>query len=658
VIGYAIGDTVWYRGAEYLIARIVDVEHVGIRIRGEPVQTVSINEVGGAPPKADDDPETLDIRGVSDADWWVANKRYSDIKPLVEQGSRRSAATVAMRATEVGQSQSSLYRWIRLFGTTGKISALLPVGSSGGRGKARLKAPIETALDDTITHFYLDEKRSVRPSITETLEDLSRRCKARGLKLPSRKALCRRIDWAIEQGNLERRSGRRIIAPMARSTAHDDLLTGGEIGGAEVPLALTQIDHTLLNVMVVDDTYRLSIGRPWITVLFDVFSRMVLGFYVSLDHPSAGSVGRCLFHALQPKEQWLERIGAQVRWPAWGKPRTIHADNAKEFRGTMLLRACQEYLMNLEWRPVKKPRYGAHIERWMGTLSDALRSLAGATGASPVERGDYDSEKEAQFTLKELECRLTLIITKYHNQVHSTIGCTPINRWTEGLLGTPQRPGIGLPARFEDAERLRLDFLPYVTRSIRPGGFVEVHNIAYYGDVLRGFEELREPASPRKRQKFIFAFDERDMRKLHFFAPTHNRYYDIAYKNPGRPGVSTWELSRATRLINQQNREPDENALFDAVDQMRRQDARIAESNKAARRSVQRRKNNSEIPESTEHAKSQPGDITRSIALPEEEDLSPGLGGTLLPPPIDVVLPSDVTPFSEIQRLGHSRSAE
>jgi putative transposase len=40
-----------------------------------------------------------------------------------------------------------------------------------------------------------------------------------------------------------------------------------------------QIDHTPVDVMVVDAERRLSIGRPWLTVAIDVASRMVAGFH-------------------------------------------------------------------------------------------------------------------------------------------------------------------------------------------------------------------------------------------------------------------------------------------------------------------------------------------------------------------------------------------
>jgi hypothetical protein len=67
----------------------------------------------------------------------------------------------------------------------------------------------------------------------------------------------------------------------------------------------------------------------------------------------------------------------------------IHLDNAKEFHGEMLRRACEQYGIHLEYRPVAQPHMGRHIERLLGTLMRALHELPGATFSSPQQRGRY-----------------------------------------------------------------------------------------------------------------------------------------------------------------------------------------------------------------------------------------------------------------------------
>jgi putative transposase len=55
-----------------------------------------------------------------------------------------------------------------------------------------------------------------------------------------------------------------------------------------------QIDHTVVDVIVVDEQHRRPIGRPYVTAAIDVFSRCLGGLVVTLEAPSALSAGLCL----------------------------------------------------------------------------------------------------------------------------------------------------------------------------------------------------------------------------------------------------------------------------------------------------------------------------------------------------------------------------
>ncbi|TWI19027.1 hypothetical protein [Mesorhizobium tianshanense] len=47
------------------------------------------------------------------------------------------------------------------------------------------------------------------------------------------------------------------------------------------------------------------VGRAYLTILTDVFSRCILGFCLSLEKPSVLSDAPCLAHATCPKEEWM-----------------------------------------------------------------------------------------------------------------------------------------------------------------------------------------------------------------------------------------------------------------------------------------------------------------------------------------------------------------
>ena len=130
-----------------------------------------------------------------------------------------------------------------------------------------------------------------------------------------------------------------------------------------LPLDLerVQIDHTRIDVVVVDEGDRLPIGRPWLTLAIDVASRVVLGFSVSLEGPSVVSVALTLVHAVLPKDLWLADRQLEVPWPMWGLPELLQLDNAPEFHSRALVRGAQEYGIRIDYRRPGTPHFGGHI---------------------------------------------------------------------------------------------------------------------------------------------------------------------------------------------------------------------------------------------------------------------------------------------------------
>ncbi len=102
---------------------------------------------------------------------------------------------------------------------------------------------------------------------------------------------------------------------------------------------------------MVDPVTRLPIGRPTLTLAIDVNTRIVMGFYLSLEAPSLTAVALCLTHAVMDKTAWLASRGIAADWPAHGIPRTIHVDNGAEFHARAFERACGEHRIDLTYRP-------------------------------------------------------------------------------------------------------------------------------------------------------------------------------------------------------------------------------------------------------------------------------------------------------------------
>ncbi len=517
-----------------------------------------------------------DLNHVSEETWSKARKRFAAVQPLLAETpvSKEAAKGFAQAA---GVHVSTLYRWLEAYRTTGQLTALLPEKSGVRTGHKRLAENVEQIVAAVIEQIYLTRQR---PSIQKAVTEILARCRADGIEAPHPNTIRRRIARIPEQVETKRRHGSRA----ARAYAPIE----GSFPIPEAALGAVQIDHTKVDIILVDDISRQPVGRPWITVAIDLFSRMIAGFYVSLDPPGAMSTGLCIAHAMLPKNIRLAKYGIKTSWPICGRIQMLHLDNAKEFHGTMLDRACQNYGIELQWRPVKKPWYGGHIERWMGTFAQELQSLPGATFSNPAERGDYDSEEQAALTLTEFERWLATFITEvYHQRVHSALGVSPIQKYESS---GPTNVGWKV-----DERRLRLDFMPYLERTVQPYGIL-IDQIAYYTDVLRSWVNAADSEDPARKRKFTVRRDPRDISVVHFWDPEAEEYFRIPYRDTTHPAISVWELKEIRRQLQQQGRESiNEDLIFSAYARMREIADTARRTTKAARRNAQRRLDHSGV---------------------------------------------------------------
>jgi putative transposase len=556
---------------------------------------------------------------VPDEDWQEAQRRFSIIRPLLGVP-RRSSEAVAEAARQADVHPITLYRWIKIYEQTERVSSLIPVKRDGGRGRSRLTPEVEKILNATIEDHYLKKQKR---SIQSTCKEVERRCKNAGLPPPHSNTVRNRIAALSDQHKLKARMGAKAVKQKFSPVL-------SHFPGADWPLAVVQIDHTELDIILVDDVYRRPVGRPWIALAIDVFSRMVVGFYISFDPPDAMSVGLCIAHGILPKEKWLARFDITTAWPCWGTPKTIHADNAKVFRGNMLKRACEEHGIDLDWRPVATPHWGGHIERLLGTLLKEIHNLPGTTFSNPKERGTYNSDKASAMTLSEFEKWLaTYIIEVYHQRVHSSLKVSPVKKYEEGIFGTKDKPGTGLPTRITDEDRLRLDFMPYIERTIQSNYGVVVDEIHYYHDVLRRYINAMDPENPKLKRQFIFKRDPRNISQLYFYDPEIKLYYTIPYRDTSHPPMSIWELREVRRQLEKEGHESvNEQLIFDAYERMRRQEEEAVRETRKARRSRQRR---------SDHEKAEQPKTAQEYTT-GAEDFQP-------------VKAADITPFDEMEEL-------
>lgn len=449
----------------------------------------------------------------------------------------------------------------------GVASDLLPRRSSGGRGGARLPEPVEQIIRKVLRTRYLSRQKR---SVSVICREITRECRIAGLAPPSRAAVTRRI--------------RRLDPVKATTDRHgaDAARARRAAGGATPPvqglLERVQIDHTPADVIVVDDEHRLPIGRPYVTAAIDEATRCVPGLVITLDAPSATSVGLCLAHMAIDKRPWLERLGVEAAWPMSGKPVQLYVDNAAEFKSEALRRGCDQHGIGLDYRPPGQPHFGGVIERLIGTMMTMVHELPGTTFSNIADRGSYDSDAKAVLTLTELQRWMTLAVACYHGEPHQGLGGrTPAGVWAE------RAAVAGTPATVTNETAFLVDFLPVIRRSLSRTGFT-VDHVQYYADVLRPLIARRE-----RLGRFVLRRDPRDISRIWALHPETGDYLEVPYRTWSRPAISVWEQKAAIDRLREQGRaEIDENALFSMVERMRVITDTAAATSRKARRATAR----------------------------------------------------------------------
>lgn len=508
------------------------------------------------------------VATLTDQAWERARRRAEIIGPLAQSEPVGHAAADAA-AQALGLSRRQVYALIRRARQgAGVLTDFASGQSSGGKGKGRLPEPVERIIRELLQkRFLTKQKRSLAAFHREVVQA----CKAQKLRVPTRNTVALRIDSLDPLKTVRRREGQDASRELQG--------VGGIPPAISEPLEQVQIDHTVIDLIVVDAHDRQPIGRPYLTLAIDVFTRCVLGMVVTLEAPSAVSVGLCLAHVACDKRPWLEGLDVEMNWPMSGKPRLLYLDNAAEFKSEALRRGCEQHGIRLDYRPPGQPHYGGIVERIIGTAMQMIHDdLPGTTFSNPGQRGEYDADKMAALTLHELERWLTLAVGTYHASVHNGLLQPPAARWAEAVARIGVPPVVTRPTAF------LVDFLPVIRRTLTRTGFV-IDHIHYYADALKPWIARRD-----RLPAFLIRRDPRDIGRIWVLEPEGQHYLEVPYRTLSHPAVTLWEQRQALAKLRQLGRgQVDESALFRMIGQMREIVTTAQKATRKTRRDADRR---------------------------------------------------------------------
>jgi putative transposase len=301
---------------------------------------------------------------------------------------------------------------------------LLP--RTGERGNRTRRLPPETlALTD---QFILDKYENARrPNLYSVWAQLIAECRTQNLPEPSYPTF-RTI--ALNRPVLEKelaRSGKR--AAYSLEPFHYELSPTTPRHGVR-PFHIGHLDHTELDIQLVCSVTGQNLGRPWLSLLTDAFSRRTLAFVLSFEPPSYRS---CM-------KLFRECVRRHHRLPA-----VLVTDGGREFLGRYFQTLLARYEITRKVRPPAESRFGSVCERLFGTTNSRfVHNLLGNTrlyAENPrFAVGGRNPKRQAVWTLEALHRFTADFLYEVHDGLeHPALGQSPKEAFLAGLNATGNR---------------------------------------------------------------------------------------------------------------------------------------------------------------------------------------------------------------------------
>lgn len=354
------------------------------------------------------------------------------------------------------------------------------------------------------------------------------------IKLPTYSAVLKRIRKSTYKRISQTRKGK--LKFEAEQANNSETIQTTRV------LERVEMDHTQLDIYLLYDDTPIVAGRPYLTILIDHFSRMVLGFQLSFENPSFGAASLACINAYLPKTIHKD-LGIQFDWPAHGIPENTVIDNGKEFWGKNFQKIESEVGTRVQYCPIRKAWYKSCVERFYGTVRTRVTDgLPGTVKKIGKCAEGYDPKAEAKMTFSEFKVYfLNWLLGDYHNSVINTKNKTPNQLWleSEDYLPVPEQNRIKL-----------LPKLMATAKRTNEGGTLHYKNLDYSSGFLKDFH------ARDGRKKVTFKYNPFDLGCILIYDTLNKAYIPIDHEDQDySKNLSLWEHKRISDRIRKEGKD-------------------------------------------------------------------------------------------------------
>lgn len=332
--------------------------------------------------------------------------------------------------------------WRRLEQNNGEVAVIISGHASRTR-TAKLDEESNRFVEEQIDKLYLVPTRPTTVAAYRgylgALRDENRQRQSLGTKqltALAERTFYERISKLPKKDVMTARHGREA------ARRHFKMIRGHL--PADHPLDVVEIDHTPLNLYVIDDLAFLPLGRPWLTVITDRCTGVLLGFYVTFQATGLESIFGAIKHSLMSHHLAYD-LWPDLRnpWPAFGLGHRYASDRGGDFLSPRYESAIVSLGSFYERCERRTPWLKGSVERFFLTLEQTFfEAMPGRTFASLSVRGDYDPVKDAVVRFSTLIYLLHKWAADFHNVfVNKRKQASPLELWMDGIgLAPPPYP--------------------------------------------------------------------------------------------------------------------------------------------------------------------------------------------------------------------------
>jgi putative transposase len=316
-----------------------------------------------------------------------------------------------------------------------------------------------------------DYETIIQKNITAVYNSYFNECQNQFIQPASFKTFCVNVKKQDMEKQVRKRQGKRAAYQHEKFYWELEMTTPRH---GERPFHIAHIDHTELDIELVDSETNENMGRPWLTLMIDAYSRRILAAYLTFDSPSYRS-------NLMAMRECVRRHGRL--------PQILVVDGGKEFSSTYFETFLAMFEVTKKTRPPAKARFGTLIERMFGTTNTMfINNLQGNTQMTKNVRQmtkSVNPKNHSIWTLSNLYGYLCEFLYEVYDQKeHSTLNQPPKEAFAKGLLKSGKRQHLLIPFD-ENFLLLTLPTTQKGTAKVDASRGVKINRIYYWCDEFR-----------------------------------------------------------------------------------------------------------------------------------------------------------------------------